>query len=117
MYQQAERYSILARHLVDLQVVMQEIQLWNSEPPTSEQLASVQPFCVDTMSLEQWLRYVFMARCQILIDQQLPLPNRCDIAPMVEQDFYWKEPSDVKKLLESLERIDLHLSRSGALKW
>lgn len=69
--------SLLKQRLINL-------QLWNQPQPSAEAFASSAPFCVDTMSLEQWLRYVFLPRMQALLDAQASLPTSCAITEQVE---------------------------------
>lgn len=70
--------------LRELEATMQAVDLWRMAPPPPEAFHSVEPFCVDTMSLPQWLRFVFIPRLDAVVDARAPLPERCDVAPAVE---------------------------------
>uniref|UniRef100_UPI001C3FD245 YqcC family protein n=1 Tax=Kiloniella majae TaxID=1938558 RepID=UPI001C3FD245 len=75
--QSIQRYTELADLVLELQMAMQAAQVWETKAPSSEALASEQPFCIDTMTFEQWLRYVLIERFKEMIEQQQPLPQRC----------------------------------------
>ena len=103
-------YSQLADHLLVLQSALHQADVWEVPEPTPEQMASTQPFAVDTMSFEQWLRYVFVARFKVMIEQQAPLPSSCNIAPMVETAFPALSSAHQRAIHNSLEAIDQHLT-------
>ena len=52
---------------------------WERDPPDSEHLSSTQPFCIDTLSFEQWLQWIFLPRMKRIIEQQRPLPDKSGI--------------------------------------
>ncbi len=64
-------------------------QLWEQAPPSAEKLMSTEPFCVDTLTFEQWLQWVFIEKLRQLIAQPgfAGLPNRSDIHAMAEYAF------------------------------
>ena len=103
----------LADLLMNLQVAMQVCDIWECEKPTSEALSSVEPFCVDTMSFEQWLRFVMIERFKHLLATGAALPTRCHISPMAEDAFTRKSPDTIKHLLVCLDEIDLFLSSAS----
>ena len=105
-----EFYSELADHLLTLQAALHQADLWESPQPSEQQLASTQPFAVDTMAFEQWLRYVFIARFKSMIEARQTMPSNCNIAPMVESSFSTLSSSDQSSIQSALEAIDQHLS-------
>lgn len=70
--------------LRDLEATMKVASLWRMERPEAHAFKSVQPFCVDTMTLPQWLRFVFIARLDRLVETRSPMPAKCEVAPAVE---------------------------------
>jgi uncharacterized protein YqcC (DUF446 family) len=72
-------YISIAETLRDIEKELRGLHLWELEMLPADALASDQPFAIDTMTFPQWL--------QFLLDQQLPLPSNCGIAPMAEQYF------------------------------
>lgn len=81
------RHLAVAEILMDIEKELRELRLWELQPPPPEAFASQQPFAVDTLSFPQWLQFIFLPRMYLLIEQQLPLPANCAIAPMAEQYF------------------------------
>jgi uncharacterized protein YqcC (DUF446 family) len=77
----------LAGLLLDLEAALRNAGLWEAQAPAPAALASTQPFCIDTLDFTQWLQFVFLPRIRELLDNQLPLPDRCAIAAMAEMDF------------------------------
>lgn len=73
-----------------LKAIASELQQqgsWAAQPPPAERFASTLPFCVDTLSLEQWLQFVFLPRMQALIDAGAALPTGAGLAPYAEVCF------------------------------
>lgn len=66
---------------------LQQLDLWQDSPPPASDLASEQPFCVDTLRFQQWLQFILLPRLQVLIDNRQPLPATAAIAPMAEESF------------------------------
>ena len=95
--------------LEGIEAEMRRLELWSEQPPTVEALASEQPFCVDTLSFQQWLQYVFLSTLRAIIDQQGALPETCQVAPMAEMAFTGSG-EDTRVLLDLLCRVDSCLS-------
>ena len=79
-------------------------------PPPAQALESDQPFCVDTLTLPQWLQFVFLPTMRDLLDGDKPLPDRCGIAPMAEE-FFRGSGLAIDSLVRSLESVDELLSQ------
>lgn len=107
-----QRYTELADLVLELQMAMQEAQVWETKMPSAQALASVQPFCIDTMSFAQWLRYVLIERFKEMIEQQQPLPERCHISPMIGEAFRGLESQRLKHLMLVCDALDRFLSRN-----
>jgi len=102
------RYSILEQTLSELCEQMQVHGLWANEPPSAGDLQSDKPFCVDTLSFEKWLQFVMVPTFLTMIQQQIPLPEQCDISPMAQE--MWKQ--EFTDLQASIKRIDELLTDS-----
>ena len=113
MSQSIQHYSELADLILELQMAMQSAHVWEIDKPSSEAFASEQPFCIDTMTFEQWLRYVLIERFKMMIEHQEPLPSRCHISPMVEEAFRGLEQNHIKQLVLITDALDRFLSRSS----
>lgn len=91
--------------LIDVEAELRQRALWRSQPPEPDALASDQPFCFDTLSLPEWLQFVFLPRMYRLMDEGQRLPDACGIAPMAEE--YFRGTSMVHgKLIPALRRLD-----------
>ncbi len=95
----------VAEVLIDIEAQLRQLGQWDTEPPSAGALASEQPFCVDTLSLPQWLQFVFLPRMYHLLESEQPLPQRCGIVPIAEEYFRGTGlPAD--ELLTALARVD-----------
>ena len=98
--------------LIDIEAQLRQLGLWDKIPPSSQALASAEPFCVDTLTLPQWLQFVFIPTIYNLLDEGESLPDRCGIAPMAEE-FFRDSGLGIAALLQSLECIDELLSQQS----
>ena len=103
-------YPDIATLLLELEAELRTLNLWDDKMPPPEALASTQPFCVDTLTLPQWLQFVFLPRMSQLVEFEQPLPHKCGIAPMAEEFFRGAQLSIVS-LVRKLEEIDERLAR------
>ena len=99
----------VAEVLIDIEAQLRQLGQWDKIPPSTEALASSQPFCVDTLTLPQWLQFVFLPTIYQMLEEGQPLPQRCGIAPMAEE-FYRDSGLAVGSLVDALLRIDELLS-------
>ncbi len=103
----------VAEVLIDIEAQLRQLGLWDKIPPSTEALASQQPFCVDTLTLPQWLQFVFLPTIYQMLEEDAPLPDRCGIAPMAEE-FFRGSGLSYESLIELLEDIDELLSGKTA---
>lgn len=99
----------VAEVLIDIEAQLRQLSLWERVPPSSRALASVEPFCVDTLSLPQWLQFVFLPTVYQMLEEGAALPERCAITPMAEE-FFSGSKLATADLLAALRRIDGLLS-------
>ncbi|GAA6150846.1 YqcC family protein [Pseudoteredinibacter isoporae] len=95
----------MAALLLDLEATLRQLNLWQSESPCAEALASTQPFCIDTLEFSQWLQFIFIARIQFMLAQQAPLPVVSGITAMAEE-VYRQQAEVSSVLLPVLRAID-----------
>ncbi len=81
------KHEALHTLLAQLQTHLKTEQLWASVPPSPEALNSPEPFCVDTLSFEQWLQFVMLVRFNHIVATNGVLPIQCDITPMAQNAF------------------------------
>lgn len=103
--------SEIADRLLGIEAEMRRINVWSSERPSPEALASTQPFCIDTLTFPQWLQFIFLARMKIIVEQGQALPGVSGIAPMAEE-YFRGQPESGRGLIRELHAIDRLISRS-----
>ena len=94
----------MQKKLQQLEQVLKTVQLWQETSPSPAELSSTLPFCLDTLTLSQWLQFIFIPRVQHLLDQQLPIPAMA-ITPYAEQVLP-AHNRDYSLLLQQLRDID-----------
>ena len=99
----------IAEVLIDIEAQLRQLGMWDRIPPSTEALASTQPFCVDTMTLPQWLQFVFLPTIYRMLEEEQALPERCGIAPMAEE-FFKGSGLATAELIGALEKVDTLLS-------
>ncbi len=73
--------------LIDIEAELCQLGLWDKLPPPPAALASDQPFSFDTLTLPQWLQFIFLPTLYRLLEEGQPLPGRCGVAPVAEEYF------------------------------
>ncbi len=102
----------IAELLIDVEAELRRLGLWERLPPSPEALASDQPFSIDTLTLPQWLQFIFLPTMYRLLEEGQPLPGRCGIAPMAEE--YFRGLGLASGALErALSQVDVLLSGEG----
>lgn len=99
----------LAAVLIDIEAQLRQLGLWDVLSPSEQALASDQPFAVDTLTLPQWLQFIFLPTLYRMLERGQALPERCGIAPMAQE--YFKEAGHASATLETaLLQVDVLLS-------
>lgn len=101
-----KKYYQLADLLLTLEMHMRQGKIWDMSIPSEQDLASVEPFCIDTIGFDQWLRFVMLARYKAIIEQQHPLPTHSNIRPIADMFFKEQKGEHIKKVLNILEQFD-----------
>ncbi|OHV09949.1 YqcC family protein [Kushneria phosphatilytica] len=109
------QHQQLAVALERLESSMRAGDLWKQEPPPEEAFESSEPFCIDTMTLPQWLRFVLCARLRESLEQGSALPQQSQIAPAAELQLQGLSTGRRLPVLESLHDID-HVLNTGHLR-
>lgn len=99
----------VAAVLIDIEAQLRQLGLWDRVHPSTEALASDQPFCVDTLTLPQWLQFVFLPTLYRMLEEGTSLPERCGISPMAEEYFRGSGLA-VGELIGALSEVDELLS-------
>ncbi|MCG6659261.1 YqcC family protein [Halomonas campisalis] len=93
-----------------LEATLKATDMWRMERPDAEAFDSQQPFCIDTMTPLQWLRFVFIARLDALIEVRGPMPAKCDVAPameayLVQRGVRARDRLLIAKAVEEVDRL------------
>ena len=99
----------VAEVLIDIEAQLRQLGQWSRVRPSAQALASDLPFCVDTLTLPQWLQFVFLPTLYAMLEAGGSLPARCGIAPMAEEYFRGTGLAS-SALVAALVRIDELLS-------
>jgi len=105
-----DKHIATADILMDIEMALRELTLWQAETPPASALESQQPFAVDTLTFPQWLQFMFLPRMYGLIEIRGALPSQCEIAPMAEEYFRPQPHLNGEPLIAQLHRIDRLLS-------
>ncbi len=104
------RLPEIAQQLLLIERELRVLGLWSVGSPAPEALASVEPFCVDTLRFEQWLQWIFLPRMKAIVEADQPLPAASGICAMAEVVY---RESQVVTLLEALRGFDALIDRSS----
>jgi len=105
----SERLNIMADMLLELEREMRRLELWSTEAPGEDALASTAPFSADRLSLEEWLQWIFIPTIKNLIETDQELPGKCEIFPYAEE-YLRPNPDQPARLLKLIRAIDTHIS-------
>lgn len=97
-------YQKTQQALQNLQKVMQQQGLWQSQAPDEQAFLSEQPFALDTMTPTEWLQWIFIPRMFALIDAKVALPTQISISPYLEEAL--KEEVYLHELLMAMKAIE-----------
>jgi len=101
-----ELQMVLVKGLDQIETELRRLKLWDdNNPPPPEAFDSELPFFCDTMTFEEWLQWVFLARFRALLEGNHPLPDACQVAPMAEE-YYSQSALDTRGLLAALAAFD-----------
>jgi uncharacterized protein YqcC (DUF446 family) len=102
-------HTLIAEVLIDIEAQLRQLGQWDNVAPSVQALASDQPFCVDTLTLPQWLQFVLLPTLYGMLEEGQTLPERCGIAPMAEE-YFRGTGLGCAELVSALVRIDELLS-------
>ncbi|MCY1424733.1 hypothetical protein D3C76_604230 [compost metagenome] len=105
------RLPALAEHLLLIERELRVQGWWREDAPSDDALASIEPFCVDTLDFDQWLQWIFLPRMKLILEQNQPLPNASGILAMAEM-VYADRPEQSRNLKVLLAQFDELISQS-----
>ncbi|MCJ8170735.1 YqcC family protein [Atopomonas sediminilitoris] len=105
-----KRVLAMADALLLLEKELRALHMWSDSAPTAQALASTEPFCLDTLSFEQWLQWLFLPRMHILVEEGRLFSGKSSIRAMGE--VVWRERlSQTRPLLDVLGQVDALISQ------
>lgn len=81
------RFPAVAQQILLIERELRVQGWWEEQAPSAEALASVEPFCVDSLAFEQWLQWIFLPRMKDLLEAGAALPRVSGIQSMAEQVY------------------------------
>ncbi len=99
------RATELLELLAHLEQVMRVCRIWSGSTPNTQALKSTQPFCVDTLSFENWLQFVMIPTFKRMVIDKVALPNQCEIESMAELSLKIEYKSDVIFVIRSIDKL------------
>lgn len=104
----------IADVLLNVEANLRTSGKWDPNRPSESQLDSNHPFCIDTLSFEQWLQWIFLPRMKRLVESAGPLPEQSAIYEYAV-DYFDKIDLSTNRLLLLLKDFDQLISiQSGA---
>lgn len=100
-----KRFPQVAEQLLLIERELRVLGWWSESPPSAQDLASREPFCVDTLAFDQWLQWVFLPRMKVILEHNLPLPNASGILEMAEM-VYASRQNEARFLQQLLAQFD-----------
>lgn len=97
--------KLLTKLLNLLEERLKHTKIWHVSQPTAAAFNSTLPFCTDTMSLEQWLRYVFIQRMRALVDAGKSLPTCCAITEHLEMVLTHSEKNQIMEVTLAIDQL------------
>ncbi|MCL1079848.1 YqcC family protein [Parashewanella spongiae] len=98
------KVNLVKNKLAEIELSLQQLQLWSDTLPSAQALASTTPFACDVMTLEQWLQFIFLPKMHLLIEHHQPLPTNVAIAPMAEH--IWANTDVHSPLINLITEMD-----------
>lgn len=111
----SELHDQLSLQLDKLEQLLRAAGWWSLQAPEPQRLASVAPFCVDTLGFEEWLQWIFLPRMRQILQQRGRVPAAL-LGPMAEQSFGTSaDAAGVVVTLQVIDRLlaDLQTHRSA----
>jgi uncharacterized protein YqcC (DUF446 family) len=105
----------IADILLEVEAALRTGGKWEAAEPPAEALRSATPFCIDTLSFEQWLQWIFLPRMKHILEQSRPLPRKSRIFPYA-QEYLDKNDLTTGALLRQIKRFDDLIAIQSAAK-
>ena len=110
-----QQWHAMADALLELERELRALGLWSPQVPSTADLFSQEPFCLDTLDFEQWLQWVFIPRMAAIIEAGGSMPPGCNIQPMAEESFahLGRRRHELLSILGRIDRLAVVLAGQG----
>lgn len=95
--------------LNELSLLLKTMQLASESPPSPDAMNSTAPFACDTMSLADWLEYIFIPKMLEMIVKGSVLPTEVSVAPIAE--YHYGHGKEYQSLIALIKKLDSRLQR------
>lgn len=102
--------SSLTDCLQSIEQELRELGWWAQCPPSEQALCSQEPFCIDTLTFEQWLQWVLLPRMRVMLEEQAVLPRQSAIAEMADV-VYAEQLGQTVALRRAIKQFDRLLNK------
>jgi uncharacterized protein YqcC (DUF446 family) len=95
----------IADVLLEVEARLRASAKWDTFRPPKGALLSPEPFCIDTLSFEQWLQWILLPRMKQILEQNEPLPAKSAIFAYAQEQLGRGE-APASRLLSLIKRFD-----------
>ncbi len=90
-----------------LEAELRALNWWQSvsEQPSAVAMASVEPFCVDSMEFSQWLQWIYIPKMHAYMNQHGNLPAASGLLPIAEEAWKYSE-TDTRRAQQVMRLLD-----------
>ena len=106
----------IADILLEVEAALRTGGKWEADEPSLQALSSTTPFCIDTLSFEQWLQWVFLPRIKHILEQRRSLPRKSGILPYAQEYLDKNDPITDGLLRQIRQFDDLIAIQSAAIR-
>jgi uncharacterized protein YqcC (DUF446 family) len=108
-------HNRIADVLLEVEAILRTSGKWDVFQPPEGALSSSEPFCIDTLSFEQWLQWIFLPRMKQILEYRKPLPAKSGIFVYAQEQLR-KEDPPAGQLLSQIKRFDDLISIQSGVK-
>lgn len=97
----------IADVILEVEATLRTNGKWDKIRPSTRELASQQPFCMDTLEFEQWLQWVFLPRMKNTLEETKPLPAKSSIFVYAQECLHERDPytANLLKLIKTFDEL------------
>ncbi len=97
----------IADVLLEVEATLRNNGKWDETIPSTSELDSDQPLCMDTLAFEQWLQWVFLPRMKNTLEETKPLPAKSSILVYAQECLHKSDPytPSLLKLIKTFDEL------------